>query len=472
MQKIEIVDISSCKKQIVVEVPAEKVSEEFQRVCKMVAQSASVPGFRPGRAPVSVVKTRFRKEIREQVMRDMLPKVLQSAIVDNKLAVIGEPDIDEFNLDEGQALVFKAKVEVLPEFELKDYKSLQLTKKVRIITDEMVEKQLENLRQKQANLVPIEDREVQDGDYVNVDVRGKFLNHQADDIKSDGIQLEVNSPNLQKEFTENLRGMKIGDERTFQVNYPEDSNNKALAGKNLEYTLKLHSIKIKEVPALDDDFAQGLGEYENLADLRQKTREQFENSSKAEAQERLSEVVLERLLNDHSFDVPDYLVDGQTKERMENFVTSLARQGVDPRTTPIDWARIKDTQRDVAIKDVKCALILEKIAEKEQIELPEEELNQEIAQMAKSADLSFEATKSFLTKEGAIDSIKSKLRNNKVLDLIVASSEITEEQVSSEELDKHDHDHHEHDENCDHDHTHHEHDENCQHDHDHPHGDI
>ncbi|MBI4853535.1 MAG: trigger factor [Acidobacteria bacterium] len=461
MQKIEIVDISSCKKQINVEVPAEKVSEEFKRVCKMVAQNASVPGFRPGRAPVSVVKTRFRKEIREQVMRDMLPDVLKSAIVDNKLAVVGEPNIDEFTLNEGQPLVFKAKVEVLPDFELKDYKGLPLTKKIRIITDDMVEKQLEKLRQQQANLTPVEDREVQDKDYVNVDVKGKFLNHQADDIKSEGLQLEVGSSNLQPEFTETLKGMKIGDERTFEVNYPEDSTNKTLAGKHLEYTLKLNSIKIKEVPELDDDFAQGLGEYENLADLRQKTREQFENNAKEEALERLNDVVLEKLLSDYNFEVPDFLVEGQTKERLENFITSLARQGVDPRNTQIDWMGLRNAQRDVAIKDVKVALILEKIAEKEQIELSDAELNDEIKRMAKSTDLSFDAVKSFLTKEGAIDSIKGKLRNNKVIDSIIKSSEITEELISSEELDKLVHENHEHDENCDHEHQH-----------EHPHGDI
>ncbi|KAF0241025.1 MAG: trigger factor, partial [bacterium] len=316
MQKIEIVDISSCKKQINVEVPAEKVSEEFQRVYKMVARTASIPGFRTGRVPVSVVKTRFRKEIREQVMQDMLPKVLQSAIVDNKLAVVGDPDISEFTLNDGQPFVFKAKVEVIPEFELKDYKAFQMTKKIRIITDEMVEKQIERLRQQQANLVPIEDREVQDKDYVSVDIEGKFLNHQADDIRSEGVQLEVGSPNIQPEFTENLKGMKLGDECTFQVNYPEESNNKALAGKTLEYTLKLNSIKIKEVPELDDDFAQGLGEYETLADLRQKTREHFEDNVKEEANQYLNEIVLEKLLADYSFDVPDYLVNGQTKDRL------------------------------------------------------------------------------------------------------------------------------------------------------------
>ncbi len=454
MQKIEIVDISSCKKQINVEVSAKEVSEEFQRVYKMIARNASIPGFRPGRVPVSVIKTRFRKEIRQQVMQDMLPKALQSAIVDNKLTVVGDPDVDEFTLDDGQPFVFKAKVEVMPNFELKDYKALHLTKKVRIITDEMIEKQLDKLRQQQANLIPIEDREVQDKDFVSVDIKGKFLNHQADDIKSEGVQLEVGSPSIQPEFTENLKGMKLGDECTFQVHYPEVSNNNALSGKTLEYTLKLNSIKIKEIPELDDDFAQGLGEYETLADLRQKTREHFENSAKEEATQHLGEVVLEKLLTGYSFDVPDYLVDTQTKQRLEQLITSLDRQGVDTRNAAIDWETIKDSQRYVATKDIKCVLILEKIAEKEQIEIFEQEINEEVQHMAKSANLSLEAIKSFLTKEGAVDSIKTRLLNNKVLDFIIKSSEITEEQVSSEELDKHYHNHHEHDENCEHDHNH------------------
>lgn len=458
MQKIEIVDLSLCKKQINVEVEAEKVSEQFYRVSQTIAQSANIPGFRRGRAPISVVKTRFRKEIREEVMRNMLPNLLQSAVVDNKLMVVGEPDINELTLDDGKPLVFKANVEVLPEFELKEYNSLPVTKKVRIVTDEMIEKQLEQLRNQQASLNPIEDRETKDGDFVTVDIHGKFLNHTADDIKSDGIQLEVNSPDLTPEINENLRGMKIGEEKTFKVSYAEDDKNKDLAGKELEYTIKLHSIKVKEVPALDDDFAQGLGDYENLEDLRKKTKESFEKAAIEESEERLKEVVLEKLLSDYEFEVPEFLVKGQTRERVENLITNLAKRGVDPRTTNLDWGQLFEGQRKVATKDVRCALLLEKIAEKEGVELSETELDEEVKRISEMADLGFEATKSALTKEGAIDSIKGRLRNDKVLALIVKNAQITEEKVSSEELDhRHEHHNHDHDHDHDHDHSHHDH---------------
>jgi len=470
VQKVEIVDLSSCKKQILVEVAAEKVSENFLRVSKMVAQNANIAGFRRGRVPLSVVKTRFRKEIRDQVMRDMLPNLLESAIVDNKLAVVGEPDIDELTLDDGKALVFKAKVEVLPEFELKEYRNVPITKKFRIVTDEMIDRQLETLRQQQATLNPVEDRAAQDGDFVSIDVRGKYLDQESEDIVTEGQQLEVNSPHTQAEFTENLRGVKVGEEKSFTVKYAEDSGDVNLAGHEVEYKVKLNSIKVKELPELDDDFAQGLGDYENLADLKQKTRESFETAAKAEAEDRLKDALLEKLLSDYDFEVPAFLVEGQTKERLQNFIHTLARQGLDPRTTNIDWAGIRDAQRNIATRDVRWALVLEKIAQKENIEVLEDELDQELRQIAESVKMPFEATKSVLTKDGAIDSIKSKLRNNKVLDLIIKSAEIVEEQVPSEELDKHDHHHHEHDHKHDHSHNHeHDHEHNHSHDHEHDH---
>jgi trigger factor len=466
VQKIEIVDLSLCKKQINVEVAAEKVSEQFFRVSQTIAQSANIPGFRRGRAPISVVKTRFRKEIRDEVMRNMLPNLLQSAVVDNKLMVVGEPDIDEITLNDGQPLVFKASVEVLPNFELKDYNALQVTKKVRIVTDEMIEKQLEKLREQQANLTPVEDREAKDGDFVTVDVKGKLLNEEAEDINSEGVQMQVNSPDLAPEFNENLRGMKIGDEKTFKVTYAQDDNNHDLAGKEVEYTIKLHSIKVKEIPALDDDFAQGLGDYENLEDLRKKTKESFEKAANEEAEERLKEVVLEKLLSEYDFEVPEFLVKGQTRERVENLITNLAKRGVDPRTTNLDWGQLFEGQRKVATKDVRCALLLEKIAEKENVELSETELDEEVRRISEMANLGFEATKSALTKEGAIDSIKGRLRNDKVINLVIKNAQITEEKVSSEELDAH-HDHsHDHDHDHSHDHSH-EHGPECDHTHDH-----
>ncbi|MEW6730659.1 MAG: trigger factor [Acidobacteriota bacterium] len=437
--RVEITDLSNCKKQILIEVPADKVGEQFNRVSTMLAQSVNVPGFRRGRAPLSVIKTRFRKEIRDQVMRELLPNALHDAITENQLAMIGEPDIDELTLNDGQPLVFKAKVEVLPKFDLKQYRGLSVTKKLRIITEEMVAEQIEQMREQHATLVPIEDREARDQDFVTVDLRGKHLNHEAEDINAEGMTVQIASPELQPEFTENLRGMRVGDERTFTVRYQEDFHNPQMAGHEIEYTVKLQSIKIKELPELDDEFVAGLGEYENLADFRAKIRQRLEDAAIREADERLREELLNKLAQEHPIDVPETLVDGQTKERLQSFFRTLIQQGVNPTQTNLDWGSLRDTQREAAAGDVRRALIVEKIVEQEHIDVSEEEVEEEIARIAQSLNMPIDTTRSRLTKEGGIDSIKGRLRNKKALDLVINSAEIVEERVSAEELDRHDH---------------------------------
>jgi trigger factor len=466
--RVEITDLSGCKKQVSIEVPADKVSEQYNRVSVMIAQNANIPGFRRGKAPASVIKTRFKKEIRDQVMRDLLPEALHSAVTDNNLAMVGEPSIDELTLDDGKPLVFKAKIEVLPEVEVKEYAGLKANKKIRIITDEMVNKKIDELREQHATLIPVEDREARDGDFATFHLSGKFLDQEAEGMDMDDLSFEIGDPKVQKEFNETARGMKVGEERSFKVTYEQDHQNQRLAGHEMEYTLKLDSLKAKELPELDDEFAQGLGEYENVEDLKRKIREQFEAEAGKEADERVREELLNQLVDQNEFEVPDVLVERQMNDRVLNFQRMLRQHGVDPRTVNFNWGETFQAQRKGATRDVRSALIIERIAEKENIDVTEQELDEEITRMATMFGMPVEATKSRLTKDDAIDSIKGRLRSKKALDFVISSAEIVEERVSAEELDRHEaerHAHeHEHDEHEHHEHEHHEHHEGCEHD--------
>lgn len=459
--KVEITDLSACMKQVFVEIPEDTVNEQFQRVSMMVAQNANIAGFRRGRVPLSLVKNRYRKEIHDQVMRDLLPTALHSAIVENRLPMVGDPSIDEVQLKEGSPFIFKARLEVIPEFELKEYKGLKLTRKTRIITDEMVEKRLEELRKQHATLTPVEDREACEDDFVTVSLHGKYMDTEKpeEDINIDSLPLWLNSQETMKEFVQNAIGLKIGEEKSFEVSYEQNHPNQKFAGKRLSYRIRLTSIKVKELPELDDDFAKSIGDFETLEEFRNDIRRSFEEAAKQEADSRLQDEVFRTLLEGQEFDVPEILVQSQLRERLNTFRMQLARSGVDPRSAQIDWKQIADSQRPAAKRDVRVALIIEKIAAAEGIDVSEAELDEEITRIAGAVGATVEATRSRLTKEGGIDSIKGRIRNRKAVDFVIKSAEISEEAVSSEELDRLDHARthdsesiHEHGSDCDHGH--------------------
>lgn len=457
--KVEITDLSACTKQVFVEIPEDTVKQQFQRVSMMVAQNASIPGFRRGHVPLGIVKNRYRKEIHDQVLRDLLPTALHSAIVENRLPMVGDPSIDEVQLKEGAPFVFKARLEVIPEFELSEYKGLKLTRKTRIITDEMVDRRLEELRQQHATLTPVEDREAREGDFVTVSLHGKYMDTEKpeEDIDIESLPLWLNPQETMEEFVQNTIGLRIGEEKSFEVNYEPNHPNQKFAGKRLSYRIKLNSIKIKEVPELDDEFAQSIGDFETLEEFRKDIRRNFEEAAKEEADRRLQDEVFRILIEGKEFDVPEILVQSQLRERLNAFRMQLARSGVDPRSAQVDWKEIAESQRPAAKRDVRVALMIEKIAQAEGIDVSEAELDEEITRIAGAMGTTIEATRSRLTKEGGIDSIKGRIRNRKAVGIVIKSAEISDEAVSSEELERLDRAHaqdtehiHEHGSDCDH----------------------
>src|SRR5262249_35300455 len=245
--------------------------------------------------------------------------------------------------------------------------------------------------------------------------------------------------------------------------YEDNHQNSKLAGKEIEYTVRLESIKVKELPELDDEFAQGMGEYESLEDMKGKIREQLETNAKREADERLHEALVKLMVDENEFEVPEVLVERQLVDRMDNFRRMLVQNGIDPRKMDFNWAEMLDSQRKGAQRDVRAALIIEHIARTENIDVSEQDLDEEFTRMASRFGMSAEAIKSRLTKDDAIDSIKNRLRNRKAIDFVISNAEIIEEQVSAEELDRHEH--HEHDHHHDHEHDHeHSHEEHEAHD--------
>lgn len=437
--QVAIVDVSDVKKDITIELNAEEVNSEFEKTYAAYSQYARVPGFRQGKVPKNLVKQRFAKDVKEEVLSRLLPHALEHAIKDNKFHVVGEPRIEDLLFEEGQPLRFKAVVEIIPNFELQDYKGLKASKRVRQVQEEDIDQVIERWRGNSAEFVTIEDRPAQLGDFVSINLVGKYVEApETEDLKAEDLQIELGAEGVQQEFNDNLLGVKEGDVREFRVVYPENFTSPGLAGKTLDFTATIVAVRQKELPELDDEFAKQFGEeLETLQQLRDKVREDLKQSADRDADFRLRDELMEQLLAAYEFSVPEILVEQQAQDRLRNFVYRLANSGLPPEASKnINWEERLSEARVMAARDVRAALVVGRISDKEKIRVSEAEIDAEITQMAPGMGLLPNQLKARLTKEDQLPSIENRLRYNKALDVIVAHAEVTTEEVTAEELEQ------------------------------------
>lgn len=431
--KVDLKDVSATRKELAIEIPADTVRAAFDRISDMYAKQAAVPGFRKGRAPVSVVRTRFKDEIRSEVLRELVPQAVSDAITEKSLNVIGEPDLhlnETAGLEKlgAEPISLHAHVEVLPEIELGEYKNIEAARRTRPVTDADVEHVLESLREASASLQPIEDRSAETGDTVTATFNGKFTQTpEAEDIDVEDVDVVLGGEGVQQEFNDNLMGVRADEEKKFTVHYPDDFSSKGLAGKTVEYTAKITAVRRKEVPEADDEWAKSIGdEYESLAVLREKIREDLNQRAKAEAESSVREEVMRKLIEAHPFEVPQTFVEHQTHQRLETFARDMMMRGIDPRTQQMDWEGLRESLLEPAAADVRGAMLLEEIAEKENIETSDEEIEAEIARISEASRQTPEQVRAALTKQGGERSIADRLRNRKAMDIIVENARITD----------------------------------------------
>jgi trigger factor len=437
--QVDVADLSQCRRDLKVEVPVEEVNAAFERTYVAYARHLKIPGFRPGRVPRELIKQRFAKEAKEEVVKSLVPEALQSAVAEHMLRVVGDPHIDDLSISEGEPLKFRATIEVLPEFELKDYKGLKLTKRVAAVTDEDVEHTLDHLRQSAAEFVPVEDRESHDGDFVSVNLVGKYVEPpEEEDLKSDDVQVEIGADGVQPEFSENLRGVKAGDVREFRVEYPENFSAEGLAGKTIDFTATVVAVREKEAPELDDEFARDFGDYENLQQLRDRVRENLTASADARAEADLREGAVKLVLEDYDFEVPSALVEPQVADRAREFAYLLMRNGVPPQTIKeIDWEGRMKEFRPLAERDIRMALVFDKIGEVEKVEVSRWEVDAEIESMARASGEPADQLKARLTKDDSLSSIEHRLRHQRALEAVIKHAEVTVEEFNKDRDEHH-----------------------------------
>ena len=325
-------ETASPRREIQVEVPAEEVSRETEIIVEKYRKLARLPGFRRGHAPASIIRQRFSEDLKTDIVEALVPRYFRKETEKQGLVPVSQPRVTDLQLHEGEPLRFKASFDVMPEIKVEGYTELRSEKPQIEVTDEEVEKSLENVREQHAAFTTVEGRQLADGDYAQASLdgqpKGETAAGQAETqpVHMDEVLVEIGGKNTMPEFTENLRGAAAGDERTFDVVYPEDSADKRLAGKTFSYTVKIHSIKSKSLPELNDEFAKQLGEFSSLEEVRKRIREGMEAERKHDAEREAKDKLIGELIKRNDFEVPESLVEHQIDVRLERGLRALAAQ--------------------------------------------------------------------------------------------------------------------------------------------------
>jgi len=420
------------KREISVEVPADEVAHETEALIQKYQKMARLPGFRRGHVPASIIKQRFKEDLKSEVVEALVPRYFRKEAEKLGMIPVSQPRVSDLHIHEGEPLRFKASFEIMPEIKVEGYKELRAEHPVIVIKDEEVEEALAGLREQHATFTTIEGSPLADGDYAQASMDGrpkegdgkpKEQDANAKPVHMDEVLIEIGGKNTVPEFSQNLRGANAGDSREFEVSYPEDTNDKRLAGKTFIYTVKIHAIKQKSLPELNDEFAKELGEFSGLDQVRNQIRENLLAERRRTAEREAKDKLVAELIRRNDFEVPESLVDRQIDVRLERGLRALASQGMKVEDMKkMDLPRLRAGQRDQALQDVKSSLLLERVAELEGIGISEDELNREIEALARQTKQTPEAVRARLTQEGGLDRIRNRIRSEKTLDFLYRQS--------------------------------------------------
>jgi len=408
--------VEGCKHEIEITVPVDEIARETDRVVANIQQKARLPGFRPGKAPASLIRSKFAHQVREDVLENLLPKYFKQKVEEEQLQVVGRPNVKDVHFHEGEPLRFKAEFEVAPEIELQEYRGVTVHYSEPQVSDGDIASRLEEIREQKAQYVNVEPRPVVDGDYAVVSLDSVSGVDQP--IHQDEMVLHVGDKDTLPEFSEALRGMSPDEEKEFDITYPSDYGQERLAGKTIRFRMKLKTIRTKELPEVNDEFAQDLGDYQTLNDLHEAVRKAIFHEREYEAQNKAKEELVDRLVETHDFPVPEAYVERQIEAQVEQQFQGLAQRGVDPSKLRIDWAKLKESQHPKALREVKASLLIDKIAEREAVHATNDEVDREVQRIAKQEREPVAATRKKLEKDGVIGRIAYRIRSEKTLNFL------------------------------------------------------
>lgn len=415
-------------RSIEVEASVEDVAKAFQQITKRYTKLARIPGFRAGKVPPSLIKSRFAKEVRQEVLESLVSDRFRKALEEQKIQPVSQPQISELLLAEGAPLKFKATFEVLPEINIDGYDAVKVERPDAKLEEGEFEVELANVLDHHATVEPVEeDRAITDGDWAEIGFTGK-LQELAQVVGEDGLEnksesqpitgedvlIEIGGKNTLQAFNDALRGAKVGQELSFEASYPADFGDARLAGQTVSYDVTVKAIKKKTFPERDDEFAKQLGPYSDWNDFETKLRERVTNRKKEALESQARDKMLDELVAKYQFPVPETFVQQQVDARLERGLRALAQQGMSSDAMrQLDFGRLREAQRDQAVTEVKVSLILDKVAEREHIDVTDEDLERELLMLSIQSREPLDALRKRLAEDGSMDRIREQMRREK-----------------------------------------------------------
>lgn len=406
-----------CKRHLEITIPVAEVEAETAKVVQDLQKKVKMPGFRPGKVPLSIIRKNFDSDIRQEVIEKAGSRYFRQAAEKDNLKVVGNPHLHDVEFKEGEPLKLTVHFEVAPDFELGSYQDIEVPYDEPAVTEEEIEKRLEGLRDSRAEYINVDPKPVEDGDYAVVSLES-VAGLSGEPIKQDEVMLHVGAEDTVAAFSENLRGMNPGEEKEIEVAYPADYAQERLAGKTVKFRAALKVIRRKELPELNDEFAKDLGDFQNLDELREAVRKSIFAEREFESQRNAKDAIVGKLVDTHEFPIPEAYLDRQIEINVESYLRAAAAQGVDPRKLNLDWGKIKEAQKDKATRDVRASLILDKIAEREAIMATNEDVDREVQRYARQQREPVAAARMKLEKDGSLGRIASRIRTEKTLNYL------------------------------------------------------
>jgi trigger factor len=417
MALLNFQDLSPVRKSIEVEIPADLIANESARVTTEFTRHAKLPGFRPGKIPANVVRSRFAKEIQEEVVNRLLPVSFRDAIADKGLEPVGDPKLEHVDaFVEGAPIKYKAEFEVKPVFELGNYRGLRIADPKVEVADADIDAMIDRLREQGSVYRPVTDRGLEEGDFalINIASSGEGIEPTSD---AGHFQLGEETP--MTELHDALRGKKPGETASFDKTYGDDATKEEFRGKTVRHDVTLNEIRVQEKPEVNDDFARSIGDFESVAAMRERIAGDIRRHREQEAQRAKRNDLGEQLVAAHDFELPETLVDEELNRSLQNYARYLASQGVDLDKVQLDWQKVAEEFRGEAEKRVKRSLILDAIAKKESINASDVEVDAEIRRAAAEQGRDFAEVKHHLRHDGGYEQLRISLAREKALELIL-----------------------------------------------------
>ncbi len=408
--------VEGCKHETEVTIPASAIEQETGKVAEQFQKRVQLKGFRAGKVPLSLVRKTYAADIRQKVIENLVPVHFDLKVKEENLRVVGQPNITDVHWHDGESVHFKADFEVFPDFELDNYVGVEIPYTEPVVTDEDVDKRVAEIRDQKATYVNEDPRPIADGDYAVVSLES--IEGADEPIRSDEVQVLIGGAETMPGFTENLTGAEVGDEKEFDVTYPEDYGREALAGKTVKFHVTVKGLRRKELPELNDEFAQDLGDFRTVDELKAAVRKSIFSQRQTDSEREAKDRVVEKLVEANEFPVPNVFVERQVENRVNERLRALEQQGVDTKSFKLDWQKVLDAQRADATKEVRASLILGRVAEKEAIGVTNDEVDREVNQIARQEQEAVASVRKKLLANGTLDRIASHIQTQKTLNFL------------------------------------------------------